>query len=58
MAASLTAHILSDTAVFQDWPHYKSASKYFLLSMLFKLLCFTKFAHQIAAHFFGRFYVF
>lgn len=30
MAASLTAHILSDAAVFQDWPHYKSASKYFL----------------------------
>lgn len=27
MAASLTAHILSDAAVFQDWPHYKSAKK-------------------------------
>lgn len=30
MAASLTAHILSDAAVFQDWPHYKSASECFL----------------------------
>lgn len=22
MAASLTAHMLSDSAVFKDWPHY------------------------------------
>ena len=28
MAASLTAHILSDTIVFQAWPHFGSASEY------------------------------
>ena len=28
MAASLTAHILSDTIAFQDLPHYGSASEY------------------------------
>ena len=33
MAASLTAHILSDTIVFQDLPHYESASEYFRLSV-------------------------
>lgn len=27
MAASLTAHILSDSIIFKDWPHYESASK-------------------------------
>ena len=28
MAASLTAHVLSDTIAFQAWPHYGSASEY------------------------------
>ena len=28
MAASVTAHILSDAIIFQDWPHFKSTSKY------------------------------
>ena len=56
MAASLTAHILSDAAVFQDWPHYKSTSECFLTG--FKLLCPMKIAHQTATHLFGRFYVF
>lgn len=33
MAASLTAHILSDTIVFQDLSHYESASEYFCLCL-------------------------
>ena len=28
MAASVTAHILSDAIIFQDLPHFKSTSKY------------------------------
>ena len=28
MAASVTAHILSDAIIFQDWPHFESTSKY------------------------------
>ena len=28
MAASLTAHILSDAIVFEDWAHYGSKEKY------------------------------
>ena len=28
MAASVTAHILSDANVFQDWSHFESTSKY------------------------------
>ena len=29
MAASLTAHVLSDPVVFQDWPHYKETREYY-----------------------------
>ena len=29
MAASLTAHILSDPVVFQDWPHYNDTGEYY-----------------------------
>ena len=29
MAASLTAHILSDPVVFQDWPHYNEKGEYY-----------------------------
>ena len=29
MAASLTAHILSDPVVFQDWPHFKETREYY-----------------------------
>ena len=28
MAASVTAHVLSDAIIFEDWPHFKSTSKY------------------------------
>ena len=28
MAASVTAHILSDAIIFEDWPHFKGTSKY------------------------------
>jgi len=28
MAASVTAHILSDAIIFQDWPHFECTSKY------------------------------
>ena len=28
MAASLTAHILSNTIPFLDWPHFQGTSKY------------------------------
>ena len=29
MAASLTAHILSDPVVFQDWAHYNDTGEYY-----------------------------
>ena len=29
MAVSLTAHILSDPVVFQDWPHFKETREYY-----------------------------
>ena len=29
MAASLTAHVLTDPVVFQDWPHYKETREYY-----------------------------
>ena len=28
IAASVTAHILSDAIIFQDWPHFQGTSKY------------------------------
>ena len=34
MAASLTAHILSDTIAFQALPHYRSASEYWTFRKL------------------------
>ena len=37
MAASLTAHILSDTIAFQDLPHYGSASEYWDIQETFTL---------------------
>ena len=43
MAASLTAHILSDTIVFQDWHHYGSASE----CWTFRARVFTYFSNAI-----------
>ena len=44
MAASLTAHVLSDPVVFQDWPHYKETREYYndlLVTGIFHLLYFA-----------------
>ena len=32
MAASLTAHILSNPIAFKDWPHYQSTGEYWILA--------------------------
>ena len=32
MAASLTAHILSNPIAFKDWPHYQSTGEYWILT--------------------------
>ena len=40
MAASLTAHILSNAIVFQHWPHYKSTSKSWTFRKLLLLFFF------------------
>ena len=45
MAASLTAHVLSDPIVFQDWPHYKETREYYndlLVTGIFHLFLFCK----------------
>ena len=34
MAASLTAHILSNPIAFKDWPHYQSTGEYWILNWL------------------------
>ena len=44
MAASLTAHVLSDPVVFQDWPHYKETREYYndlLVTGIFHLFLFV-----------------
>ena len=33
MAASVTAHMLSDAIIFQDWPHFECKSKYWTVRM-------------------------
>ena len=32
MAASLTAHILSNPVTFKDWPHHQSTGEYWILA--------------------------
>ena len=32
MAASLTAHVLSNPIAFKDWPHYQSTGEYWILA--------------------------
>ena len=48
MAASVTAHILSDANVFQDWPHFESTSKYWTVRMRSLQAHFSVFSYSLS----------